>query len=185
LAVMSRLEMLMWTAIVALAVLLFFANQASAHTDEQLTEWMTDWNDRADHALSGVLLDELADMRERHPCWTDCVRAESVSRVPITTSTPIVALAPVEIRELIERYFPAAWVDEALAVSWCESRWRPWVDNPRSSASGLFQFLDSTWSRWGVGSVYDPEANTMAAARLVKHYSDEGYWRWLAWSCQP
>ena len=29
----------------------------------------------------------------------------------------------------------------------CESSWRPTIENSRSTASGLFQFLDMTW-RW-------------------------------------
>ena len=50
-----------------------------------------------------------------------------------------------------------------------------------SSASGLFQFLDSTWARHGIAgfSVFDPVANALAAARLV---ADEG---WSQWVCKP
>jgi len=93
--------------------------------------------------------------------------------------------APTDIRVLVEAYFPAAWVDEALAVIECESRFNPVAKNPHSTASGLFQFLNSTWDRWGVGSVFDAKANVQAAALMVQHYEDQGWSRWAGWSCQP
>ena len=89
------------------------------------------------------------------------------------------------MRALIERFFPAEWVDEALAVSWCESRWNPSAKNRSSSASGLFQFLRSTWQRYGEGSVFDPVANVRAAAAMTQRYEELGHWRWAGWSCQP
>jgi hypothetical protein len=65
-------------------------------------------------------------------------------------------------------------------VGQCESHLEPTERNRTSTASGLFQFLDSTWTRAGLPgfSVYDPYANALAAARLVK--ADGG---WREWSC--
>jgi len=85
----------------------------------------------------------------------------------------------------VEAYFPAAWVDEALAVIQCESRFNPAAKNPHSTASGLFQFLRSTWDQWGEGSVFDAGQNVKAAALMVQHYEDQSWWRWAGWSCQP
>lgn len=54
--------------------------------------------------------------------------------------------------------------------------------NSSSGAAGEFQFLSSTWARAGIPgfSVFDPIANSLAAARLV--IRDGG---WSEWSCKP
>ena len=37
-----------------------------------------------------------------------------------------------------------------------ESGWKPWAQNPVSTAYGLFQFLDSTWAGTGYEKSADP-----------------------------
>lgn len=71
-------------------------------------------------------------------------------------------------------------LSQLVGVGTCESHLTPTSQNRSSTAAGLFQFLDSTWARAGVPgfSVYDPYANALAAARLVK--ADGG---WHEWSC--
>jgi hypothetical protein len=49
-----------------------------------------------------------------------------------------------------------------------ESSMNPRTSNPRSSAKGLFQFIDSTRKRYGNFDPYDPVASSDAAARLAK-----------------
>jgi len=46
-------------------------------------------------------------------------------------------------------HFPPEQIGQGCRVMMCESRGNPLADNPRSSASGLFQALDSTWAGWG------------------------------------
>lgn len=95
-------------------------------------------------------------------------------------------------RWLVERYFPEGLVDEALAIIQCESRGNPDAENPRSTATGLFQFLSSTWTwasaeaGWAGASRYDPEANTAVAAWLVQTSIETGhrYGRWGHWECR-
>ena len=96
-------------------------------------------------------------------------------------------------RPLVELYFPAERVGEAMQVMYCESRGNPDATNPTSDAAGLFQFLETTWSFASVkagfpgASRYEPEANVAAAAWLV-HYSivtDHPRGAWGHWSCQP
>lgn len=72
---------------------------------------------------------------------------------------------------------PAA-VQWAMNVAYCESRYHPNSVNSSSGASGLFQFLPSTWSGtpWASQSPFDPAANAMAAAWLYSHY---GPGRWV------
>lgn len=65
----------------------------------------------------------------------------------------------------------------AMRIAWCESRYHPNSVNSDSHASGLFQFLPSTWSGtpWANQSPFDPVANANAAAWLYAKY---GPGRW-------
>jgi hypothetical protein len=69
-------------------------------------------------------------------------------------------------------------VQWAMNVAYCESRYHPNSVNTDSGASGLFQFLPSTWSGtpWASQSPFDPTANAQAAAWLYSHY---GPGRWV------
>jgi hypothetical protein len=71
-------------------------------------------------------------------------------------------------------------VQWAFNVAWCESRYHPNSVNTSSGASGLFQFLPSTWAftPWHTYSPFDPVANAMAAAWL---YNRDGP---SQWQCQ-
>ena len=66
----------------------------------------------------------------------------------------------------------------AFNVAWCESRYHPNSVNSSSGASGLFQFLPSTWAftpQRGL-SPFDPVANSNAAAWL---YARDGPSQWV------
>jgi hypothetical protein len=71
-------------------------------------------------------------------------------------------------------------VQWAINVAYCESRYHPNSVNSSSGASGLFQFLPSTWSGtpWASQSPFDPVANANAAAWLYSHYGPR------RWVCQ-
>ena len=83
--------------------------------------------------------------------------------------------------DLIARHFPAEQVGKACRVMMCESGGNPTARSRRSSASGLFQFLRSTWQ--GVTGRTDeawqatPDEQTEAAARL---WASSG---WRPWVC--
>jgi len=66
----------------------------------------------------------------------------------------------------------------AFNVAYCESRYHPNSVNTSSGASGLFQFLPSTWAftPWHASSPFDPVANANAAAWL---YSRDGPSQWV------
>ena len=72
---------------------------------------------------------------------------------------------------------------QLLAVARCETggTMSPVSRNTASGASGLFQFLGSTWARTPFArfSPFDPVANALAAAKIV---SREG---WRQWTCRP
>lgn len=93
-------------------------------------------------------------------------------------------------RSLVEQFFPSSRVEEALRIIECESNGNPDAVNPYSGASGLFQFLPSTWATtapnagYSGASALDPEANTASAAWLANRYQELGYAYWHAWSCK-
>lgn len=68
----------------------------------------------------------------------------------------------------------------ALRVAKCESNYNPYAVNRSSGASGLFQFLPSTWAATPqrAQSVFDPVANAQAAAWLYQRYGPS------QWSCK-
>lgn len=93
-------------------------------------------------------------------------------------------------RPLVRQYFPSNRVEEALRIIDCESNGDPNAYNPYSGASGLFQFLPSTWAStapkagWGGHSVFEPEPNISSAAWLANRYEELGSYYWQAWSCR-
>ena len=72
---------------------------------------------------------------------------------------------------------PAA-VQWAMNVAWCESRYHPNSVNSSSGASGLFQFLPSTWAftPYASYSPFDPKYNALATAWL---YHRDGPSQWV------
>jgi hypothetical protein len=74
-------------------------------------------------------------------------------------------------------------VRDMRSVAQCESGMGAQVTaEAGSGASGLFQFLDSTWRHtpFATFDVFDPLPNALAAAQIVAH--DGG---WGQWTCQP
>lgn len=127
---------------------------------------------------------------------TTTTTATTASTTPTTAPPPPVqgGKFPPAIerwRPLVAAYFAPARVDGALAVIRCESYGDPGAYNPYSGASGLFQFLPSTWAtvspRAGFdgASVFDAEANIGTAAWLTDYYATRGSDPWSAWACKP
>jgi len=93
-------------------------------------------------------------------------------------------------RSMVQQFFPSDRVEEALKIIDCESNGDPSAVNPYSGASGLFQFLPSTWASTSPAAGYagysalDPEANTASAAWLANRYQQLGYSYWHAWNCK-
>ncbi len=93
-------------------------------------------------------------------------------------------------RDDVSRYFPASRVNEALAIIQCESLGDGEAYNPYSGASGLFQFLPSTWAATAPkagfpgSSPFDGAANIGTAAWLAQRYEDLGQGFWSPWSCR-
>lgn len=87
-----------------------------------------------------------------------------------------------EIEQIIRDAAAAqgADADQLLRVAYCESRYNPGAYNP-SGASGLFQFLPSTWAAnsvragFGGASVWDPVASANVAAYMFR-LGQSGQW---------
>jgi len=93
-------------------------------------------------------------------------------------------------RSLVQTFFPSHRVEEALRIIDCESNGDPNAYNPYSGASGLFQFIPTTWATtspragYAGASPFDPEANVASAAWLANEYQKEGKYYWQAWNCK-
>lgn len=93
-------------------------------------------------------------------------------------------------RSLVTSFFPSHRVEEALRIIDCESNGDPDAYNPYSGASGLFQFIPSTWATtapragYAGASPFEPEANVASAAWLANEYQRQGEYYWQAWSCR-
>lgn len=114
---------------------------------------------------------------------------------PITTTTTSVPVPPAGETSAkpsgdcagwevtVAAYFPTDQVGTACSVMMCETGGTgdPTVHNPRSTASGLWQFLDSTWeSTTGTpapAASYGANVQTAAAAKLWRQSG------WAPWSC--
>ena len=111
--------------------------------------------------------------------------AQSAARPAPAAVIAVVQVAPKpadSIQTIIDNAFAplgSGAVTWAERVAYCESRDNPLAVNPISNASGLFQFLPSTWSGtpYAAASVFDPVANAQAAAWLYQRYGPS------QWSC--
>lgn len=81
-------------------------------------------------------------------------------------------------RPLVESEFPDSQVETAMCIIRHESNGDPDADNPRSSASGLFQVLGSLWAPYyGVtrAQLYEPLVNIRIARDIWQRH---GWWAW-------
>lgn len=86
------------------------------------------------------------------------------------------------VPDLIRSVF-GPYAGQALAVAACESSYNPGAVNPSSGASGVFQFLASTWAGTSYAgySRFNAWANVNAAHQV---FVRDGY-SWREWTCQP
>ena len=114
---------------------------------------------------------------------TTTTAPESWPPIPINSAT-------YSWRPLLETHFAQDLVLDALVIIQCESVGDPNAVNPYSGASGLFQFMPGTWAvasvEAGVGdrSVFDGEANIIAASWLAEYYRSRGLDPWRPWVCR-
>jgi soluble lytic murein transglycosylase-like protein len=138
---------------------------------------LLEWGSRV-HDNGGLTVDLITEYREITEALAPIVLAPQpkprvAAPVPVSTGAEY-------WRPLIEAHFSPANVPWAMRVMTCESKGDPSAQNSRSSAGGLFQFIDSTWAATPYGhlSKYDPEANIAAAAWLLEVPSWGGPKHW-------
>ena len=68
-------------------------------------------------------------------------------------------------------------IEKALNIAWCESNFDPFAKNNSSTASGLFQFLDSTWEENCEGDKFNYRDSIKC---FVKLYPQHPSW----WECK-
>lgn len=127
--------------------------------------------------------DMLADqlLTERHQA---AARVRAAYRRGLQRGRRLVAVTAPSAREAIALASFVYDVPEGTLrrLAWCESRMNPRALNRSSGASGLLQFLPSTWrgNRFGRAgfSVWSPYANAMGAAYHISRYGTG------AWECR-
>jgi hypothetical protein len=138
---------------------------------------------------------EASRQAENNPVTTTTTPGSTATTAPPATAPdsgePWIPPPEVEQwRGLVSDHFPSNRVEEALHIMWCESHGDPDAYNPYSGASGLFQFIPSTWASasasagYSGASAFDAEANTAAAAWLAGEYARLGLYYWQPWSCK-
>ena len=72
------------------------------------------------------------------------------------------------VRDLVQAAARAAGIDpvDFVTVAWIESRLRADAKNPRSTASGVMQFIASSARAYGLTDPFDARANVEAGIRL-------------------
>ncbi len=103
---------------------------------------------------------------------------------PPVVSGPVVAPAPpatagVGVQAIYVVFGSSPGLTWAMRVAHCESRYNPLAVNASSGASGLFQFMPSTWKAYFAGwNIWDPYAQARAALVFYNRGATN------AWTCK-
>jgi transglycosylase-like protein with SLT domain len=183
---------LVWTVVLATVVLPRLqpaAPAASRPVVTQLTAYSQQsvvGNLRAQRIQTAELAQAEAWSQEYDQGWNAYQAEVQAEAEAVAEAARIAALSnhpppPAYIAKLITDAFSplgAAAVQWAINVAYCESRYHPNSVNSSSGASGLFQFLPSTWAFTPEHALspFDPGANAQAAAWL---YARDGPSQWV------
>ena len=103
-------------------------------------------------------------------------------------NTPPEPPKPPTVVELIEQYSEEYEVPYRLAYELAkfESRLNPTAENPKSTAKGVYQFLDGTWKEFCDGDILDAKDNISCAMNLISnngitHWTSDQYVRLKLW----
>ena len=130
-------------------------------------------------------VEELAES-DNHPGITTPIEPVIVERATARAASVGGSLTEAEmVAVLTEAGWPAELHSQALAVSWCESRWSPYAVGDGGRSLGLFQmqWSGAGWRGWFVPAgedeamAHDPVVNARTAWWA---YQRSG---WGPWSC--
>ena len=95
-------------------------------------------------------------------------------------NAPVIAESATQrdIRGLVSYYARAYGVNEQLALELgdIESDYQPMAKNPSSTATGLFQWIKSSWAAHCVGSRTDPHDNTVCTMKTLQDPRGIRHW---------
>jgi len=113
---------------------------------------------------------ELAGLTAGQTSAAAYLRQQTVQNDAKEVAPPSMAHAPGEIRKVISEAARRHGVDPnaMLQIAGIESSFNPNAQNPKSTAGGLFQFIDSTAASYGLKNKMDAAESADAAARLAK-----------------
>lgn len=96
--------------------------------------------------------------------------------IPTPQIVPTQAVAPTDIQEIITHWANVYGVSPSLLleVAACESGFNLQAYNP-SGATGLFQFMPSTFASHGGINIYDANDQAMVAAKMFSE-GESGQW---------
>lgn len=104
-------------------------------------------------------------------------QVELETKMPALSESGVAGSGPVA-DQVKEAFAVHGWDtgEQWAAVDWIinkESSWNPTAQNPTSTAYGLFQFLDTTWSTVGATKTDNPKLQAEAGAAYIKQrYGD-------------
>jgi hypothetical protein len=150
---------------------------ALAHTDHQLDQWRDEWIEEARVAITPALIEEWAEMVESHPEYFIMESYEPQYQAQkFVPSRNDWGDQVEQWRPLVAGQFAPDEIPTAMCLIYHESRGNPTADNPRSSASGLFQILRGWWDgEWNLDP-FVPEYNVWMAKQIKEIQG------WYAWS---
>lgn len=156
------------------------APTAQAHTNHELETWRDAWIEEARIALTPMMLEEWADMVEAHPNYfigyETQLATEPYKEEYYVPERNDWGVQVEQWRPLVAGQFAPDEVPTAMCLIWYESRGEPTADNPRSTASGLFQILKGWWDgEWHLDP-FVPEYNVWMAKQIKDIQG------WTAWS---
>lgn len=138
--------------------------------------------------ISSVKDEEVAPVPEVKPAPKPVVKAKVVSfaqaPAPATTVStyPGKTYSKDEVEQLIRQYAAIYGIDPQtpVCIAWYESGYNQFSKNRSSTASGVFQYLTSTWKYTDEGkaglSVFDADANVRAAVKYMAIHKSTAPW---------
>ena len=148
----------------------------AACTPDQVAAWW-DWHKKEPDAAARYVVNEGWTTTTLPPTTTTLPRSTTTTR-PARPATSSGSSGPVAATGTVNGY-PCGGQLPPCRVLACESGGNPTAENPRSSASGLWQFLDSTWDGHGGyarASYAPPSVQNDKAAMLWAGGAGAGHW---------
>jgi hypothetical protein len=183
--------------LLAFACWLVWANKsASQETSINVVHAQQETPKEADYVSNDIVIKDNAIEKPTNPPSvaksSGGTKSRTVTKVPVPSTAPKPVPTPPavgrsyskdEVIQLIKDYSAAYRISSAipLAIARCESGYNQFSKNKSSTASGVFQYLSSTWRNTPAGrqgiSVFDADANVKMA---VSSIAANGTAPWLA-----